>query len=176
MNVRSMMCAAALAVACIPAPVAAQVADPVMESLRPHYERAKEYLLASADQLSDDDLGFRPTAEVRSALALLAHIADSQHFFCSAALGESTPHETHFEREETQRERVIQALRESFGYCDQAYAQSDADVVLQMRAFGGDRPRLSALVLNTTHNWEHYGNIVTYMRIRGKVPPSSQPR
>jgi hypothetical protein len=27
---------------------------------------------------------------------------------------------------------------------------------------------------NATHDWEHYGNIVTYLRIKGMVPPSSQ--
>jgi uncharacterized damage-inducible protein DinB len=31
-------------------------------------------------------------------------------------------------------------------------------------------------VMNATHDNEHYGNIVTYMRIKGMVPPSSQPR
>jgi hypothetical protein len=27
---------------------------------------------------------------------------------------------------------------------------------------------------NAAHDWEHYGNIVTYMRVKGIVPPSSQ--
>jgi hypothetical protein len=29
---------------------------------------------------------------------------------------------------------------------------------------------------NTDHFMEHYGNLVTYMRINGLVPPSSAPR
>ena len=29
-------------------------------------------------------------------------------------------------------------------------------------------------MLNVTHNWEHYGNIVTYLRLKGQVPPSSK--
>jgi hypothetical protein len=29
---------------------------------------------------------------------------------------------------------------------------------------------------NIAHNMEHYGNLVTYMRIKGIVPPSSEPR
>jgi uncharacterized damage-inducible protein DinB len=40
----------------------------------------------------------------------------------------------------------------------------------------GDRAPLSILILNIGHNNEHYGNIVTYMRLKGLVPPSSQPR
>ena len=45
-----------------------------------------------------------------------------------------------------------------------------------IRLFGRDNTRLGALALNATHNAEHYGNLVTYMRSNGMVPPSSQPR
>ena len=38
----------------------------------------------------------------------------------------------------------------------------------------GDLPKLSALEFNTHHDFEHYGNIVTYMRLKGLVPPSSE--
>src|SRR5882762_3282777 len=37
-------------------------------------------------------------------------------------------------------------------------------------------PRMSLLVLNYGHNNDHYGNLVTYMRIRSIVPASSEPR
>jgi uncharacterized damage-inducible protein DinB len=29
------------------------------------------------------------------------------------------------------------------------------------------------LMFNTTHNEEHYGNLVVYMRLKGHVPPST---
>ena len=32
------------------------------------------------------------------------------------------------------------------------------------------------LIQNATHDSEHYGNIVTYLRLNGMVPPSSKPR
>jgi hypothetical protein len=35
--------------------------------------------------------------------------------------------------------------------------------------------RFYTLVLNTTHDNEHYGNVVTYLRMNGMVPPSSKP-
>ena len=31
----------------------------------------------------------------------------------------------------------------------------------------------AVLVFNTTHNNEHYGNMVVYMRLKGRVPPST---
>ena len=33
--------------------------------------------------------------------------------------------------------------------------------------------RGAILMFNTTHNNEHYGNIVVYMRLKGHVPPST---
>jgi uncharacterized damage-inducible protein DinB len=176
MKSRSLVQFVVIAVLGSPTVAAAQTADPVMASVRPSYERVKEYLLAAAEQMSAADLQFQPTPEVRSGLAILAHVADSQHFFCSAALGEAEPHETSFERTASTTDATLEALRESFSYCDRAYSQSDEQALEPIRAFGGSRPRLTRLLLNATHSWEHYGNIATYMRLRGLVPPSSQPR
>jgi hypothetical protein len=35
-------------------------------------------------------------------------------------------------------------------------------------------PKLLVLTMVTSHGWEHYGNLVTYMRLREIVPPSSE--
>ena len=43
-----------------------------------------------------------------------------------------------------------------------------------MKFFGHDSPKLSILAFNVAHNMEHYGNMITYLRIKGLVPPSSQ--
>jgi hypothetical protein len=44
---------------------------------------------------------------------------------------------------------------------------------LKKRA-GASPLSLGALNFNNVHNWEHYGNLVTYMRIKNVVPPSSE--
>ena len=38
----------------------------------------------------------------------------------------------------------------------------------------GKAPRAQALIMNSGHLNEHYGNLVTYMRIKGIVPPTSR--
>jgi len=38
------------------------------------------------------------------------------------------------------------------------------------------QPRLMVLAFNNSHLNEHYGNLVTYMRLKGIVPPSSEPK
>ena len=37
-------------------------------------------------------------------------------------------------------------------------------------------PSVTVLFFNSSHAWEHYGNVVTYLRLKGIVPPSSEPR
>lgn len=44
-----------------------------------------------------------------------------------------------------------------------------------MKFFGGDTPKLSVLSVNIAHSAEHYGNLITYMRLKNIVPPSSEP-
>ena len=41
--------------------------------------------------------------------------------------------------------------------------------------FGQQQSKLFALMMNASHDSEHYGNLVTYMRINKIVPPSSRP-
>ena len=40
--------------------------------------------------------------------------------------------------------------------------------------FGGDTPKLGVLNANAMHSIEHYGNLVTYMRMKNIVPPSTE--
>ena len=62
-------------------------------------------------------------------------------------------------------------------YCDAVYNDTtDANVNQLVTMLGPAKKqtsRGSVLVFNTTHNNEHYGNIVVYMRLKGRVPPST---
>jgi uncharacterized damage-inducible protein DinB len=151
--------------------------DPVMASTRPLYDQVKGYITRAADQMPEEHYPYRPTPEVRTFGELIAHIATTQYFFCAAALGEANPEPRDFEKGPTTRRVLTEGLQGSFKYCDRAYALSDAQVTKWQPIKGfGERAPLSILILNIGHNNEHYGNIVTYMRMKGLVPPSSQPR
>jgi uncharacterized damage-inducible protein DinB len=68
-------------------------------------------------------------------------------------------------------------LASAFAYCDKVYAgASDDTASVMVKGFWGEMPKLSVLDFNTAHDFEHYGNIVTYMRLKDIVPPSSEPR
>jgi hypothetical protein len=111
---------------------------------------------------------------VRSWGQLIGHGAGAQTLICAAALGEPAREEDEIERTRTSKADLVAALKASTEYCARAYSQTDKAAQGQTRLFGRQRTRLYALILNATHNGEHYGNIVTYLRMNGIVPPSSR--
>jgi hypothetical protein len=92
---------------------------------------------------------------------------------CSVILGESNP-PPDVEKSKTSKTDLVAAVKASYEYCGRAYAIPDADAGTMIQMFGRERTRLGGLLLNASHNWEHYGNLVTYLRMKGQVPPSSQ--
>ena len=134
------------------------------------------YVLLSAEQMPEADYSFKPVPTVRSFGQLIGHVAGSQNMFCAAALGETPKAEDDIEKSVTTKAGLVAALKASNEVCKRAYAQSDAQVGGMIKLFGADQSRMFALTLNAAHDGEHYGNLVTYMRIKGMVPPSSQPQ
>jgi uncharacterized damage-inducible protein DinB len=140
------------------------------------YTSAKNNIIRSAEKMPEENYSFKPTPEVRSYGQLLGHVADAQYAFCSAVLGKPNP-APGVEKTKTSKADLVQALNEAFAYCDQAYdGLTDAQAATMVKFFGAEQTKLTVLSFNTAHNNEHYGNIVTYLRIKGLVPPSSERR
>ena len=170
------LCVCALAAAAQPA---AQ-GNPITQALRSSWAEAKTNFRRSADVMPEANYGFKPVDSVRSYGAILAHVAGAAYEFCAAAKGEKTPHaEDEFEKSAKTKADIVKALDASIAYCDEVYKTLDDAKAAQMSAgaFGGPQgARAANLIGNTNHFNEHYGNIVTYLRINGLVPPSSQPQ
>jgi uncharacterized damage-inducible protein DinB len=149
-------------------------ANPGVDALRSMWETQSGYVLRAAEQMSEADYAFKPVATVRSFGQLIAHVAGAQYSMCASALGEAAKDEDEIEKSMTTKAQLVAALRASSEYCRRAYAQSDADAARTVEMYGAPRTRMWALAINATHDGEHYGNIITYMRMKGMVPPSSQ--
>ncbi|RMF64459.1 MAG: DinB family protein [Bacteroidetes bacterium] len=149
--------------------------NPVIQSLKAVHDIPVAHLMATAEMLDDALYAYRPTEEVRTAGQILAHVADAQFFFCSAARGEANPNDRNFEESALTKEEIIEALKAGFAYCDAVYAQMTDAEGARMRPLMGQEMAASAiLAFNTAHNYEHYGNLVTYLRMNRIVPPSSR--
>ncbi len=151
-------------------------ADPLVSVSKSIYAISKDDLLRSAEKIPDSLWAFQPTKDVRTVAQMFAHVADGQYEFCGvAAEGKSVSKD--IEKTRKTKPEIVAALNEAFAYCDAAYAKmTDANAAETFRFFGMSMTRLGAMDFNTAHNMEHYGNLVTYMRINGIVPPSSEPR
>jgi len=153
-------------------------ADPVSQSIREAWTSAKQNLVESAALMAEADYGFKPVTTVRTFGEIVAHVAGANYVFCSAAKGEKTPYsEDHFEKSAKTKAEIVKALGDSVAYCDAAYASltdRTAGAPVTMPFDMGSKPRSFALVSNAGHVQEHYGNLVTYFRIKGIVPPSSR--
>ena len=145
----------------------------MVETMKSSLDFVKGYIVQSAEQMPEANYAFKPTPEVRSFGQLVAHVADANYFFCSTLVGEANP-SPGIEKTKTSKADLVAALKASYEYCGRAYAIPDADTGTKLKLFGQEFTRAGALMINTTHNWEHYGNIVTYLRLKGQVPPSSK--
>ena len=130
----------------------------------------------AAEKMPEAEYAFKPDPASRSFGQILGHIADADYLFCSTVLGESSP-SPGIEKTKTTKAELRAALHDAFTYCNRAYdALTDAGANETIKAFGQERNKLGALWFNASHNLEHYGNVVVYMRLKGIVPPSSDPK
>jgi len=130
----------------------------------------------SAEKVPEENYSFKPTPEVRSFGQLIGHVADAQYLFCSAVKGDK-PTPMGIEKSKTSKADLIAALKEAVGYCTAVYDEmNDKAAAETVKFFGRDQTKLGVLSFNSIHNYEHYGNLVTYMRLKGIVPPSSEGR
>lgn len=116
-------------------------------------------ILAAAEMLKPYDLNFRPTAEVRSLRELITHIADVNNEICAAAKGEAKPVAL---ADSISRDELVAALKASFVSCDSA-VKGDSDAAQE------------GLGILAYHGGQHYGNLVTYLRLKGLRPPTADP-
>jgi uncharacterized damage-inducible protein DinB len=131
------------------------------------------FVAQALEQTPESLFTFKPTPEVRSLGALFAHVADGEHLFCSLALGEPMM-DSAVEKAKKTKAELIQALKDAAAHCEKAYGQTDAAGQIPASFFGQSVNRMFLLNMNGAHDYEHYGNIVTYLRLKGIVPPSSR--
>lgn len=159
-------------------PSAPPPANPISDGIRGQWNGVKRNIQRSADLMAAEGYDYRPVDGVRTFGEILAHVAGASYAICAAAKPEKTPFgEDHFEKTATTREAIIKATAEAIAYCDGVFtALTDASAGQMVQSpFGPNQmTRTAVLLLNIGHNNEHYGNLVTYLRMNGIVPPSSR--
>jgi len=168
-----------------PAAGAQMAASPITDSVKGYYENVRTWISKSAEMMAEKDYTFHPAtipaadkAEIRTFGGLIGHVAQENFTFCAAAVGAKQPAGTETIDKKTAKADLQKALADSFAYCDRTWAgtnDKNASSPTELPFGLGKSTRLGTLVFNTTHDSEHYGNMVTYLRAKGLVPPSSAP-
>ena len=145
---------------------------------RTMHNSIRRNLSEAASAMSAEDYAFKPTTGVRSFGEVIGHLINANYLMCAQATGETSPGTQNYEQV-TDRAALIKALNDSLAFCDaRCTATTDANFSQPAKVTGpggrtADTTRGQVLMFNTTHNNEHYGNVVVYMRLRGKIPPST---
>jgi uncharacterized damage-inducible protein DinB len=126
--------------------------------LRRSFGEVSGNVTKAAELVPADKYTYRPAASVRTFGQLIAHIADSYNYYCANAAGRSVEWSDPIEKGSTTKAVLTARLKQSLETCTAAYAATG---------------KAGALIDNIAHTNLHYGNIITYMRMLGLVPPSS---
>ncbi len=147
---------------------------PHVAILKTQAETIRSLVLRTAEKVPENLYEFKPTPDVRSLGGVIGHVADGNNLLCSMANGDK-PAPNPVNEKKTTRADLVAALKASFEACDKVFAATtDANAATPVDFFGQKQTRLGMLAFTNSHMWEHYGNLVTYMRLKNIVPPSSE--
>jgi uncharacterized damage-inducible protein DinB len=146
-------------------------------SLKAMHASIRRNLADAAAAMPAEEYSFKPTPQVRSFAELVGHVINGNQYFCSQARGDKPTFGGDYSKT-TDKAVLVTALNEALASCDVVYdATTDANVNQAVGVQGRGRTQATTrglvLMFNTTHNNEHYGNLVVYMRLKNIVPPST---
>ena len=149
-------------------------ANPITLSEKGLYSFLSNAVVRAAEKMPEENYSFKPTPEVRSFGQLVGHVSDANYMFCSQASGEANPMKD-IEKTKTSKADLVSAIKDAVAYCNKTFdSMTDAKGSQMVKFANFNMARLTLLSLNTAHTDEHYGNMVTYLRLKGIVPPTSE--
>src|ERR1700722_13339934 len=154
-----------------PAP-AAPPTNPITASERGFYSFVRNAALGAAQKMPEENYSFKPPPDVRSFGQLVGHVADASYAYCSQAGGEANTSKDI--EKTTSKADLLAGLKDAVAYCNNAFdGMTDAKGSQMVKFMNFDLAKLTLFSSNTAHTDEHYGNMVTYLRLNGIVPPTS---
>lgn len=156
---------------------AGQVLDELMSN-------AEKEIVPAADAMPEDKYAFAPTngefKGVRSFAGQVKHLSAANYQLAARILGEKPPHD---EQNETapdsvqSKEQIVEYLKGSFAYLHTAVASiNDKSLSDPIAGTKGtwQRSRIGLATDAVAHSYDHYGQMVEYLRMNGIVPPASR--
>jgi len=146
----------------------------------------EKVIVSAADAMPADKYGFAPTdgqfKGVRTFGQMVKHLSSTNYMLAAAALGEEPPadagDEIGPEAVRTKAE-ILNYLKDSFAYLDKAIEAIGQKTAVKSSTISPlkstEATRLALAVESLVHAFDHYGQMVEYLRMNGVVPPASRP-
>ena len=147
---------------------------------------AEREFISAAEAMPDDKYSYAPTSGefkgVRTFALEVRHVATVNYEFGAIILGEKCPVELGAEENGADtlktKDDIVKYTKDSFAYLHKALdALNDQNLVTSMpNPFGGKNPvtRLGMALIAVSHPYDHYGQMVEYLRSNNIVPPASR--
>ena len=163
-----------LALSVLPRLAAAQDA-PVSRAFRDEATSASKNLQAAADVMPADKYGYKPTPAQMSFGDIVAHLVEGNDYLCGSISGMKAPARAKVTGASSKAE-LTGELKESFAFCDQAFAKlDDAKLGEQLPFFGGKTKSRATVMFVTVGDWaDHYSQSANYLRLNGLLPPTAK--
>lgn len=156
----------------------------VMQILDSSVHNLEREFVSAAEAMPEDKFGFAPTngefKGVRTFAEQIKHVAAVNYELAAAILQEKPPVEINDEMGPaaiSTKADILKYLNESFAYVHKAIATiNEKNLADPLRSpFGeGSVTRLGLATSVSSHGFDHYGQMVEYLRMNGIVPPASR--
>jgi DinB superfamily len=162
-----------------------QPAPTIASTVDAHITAVEKLVVDAAEAMPDDKFNFSPASlnlpgsaynGVRTFSVEVRHIAASNYFLWSPLTGDKLPDglkDGNGPESLKTKADIIQFLKDSFALGHKAAATLTADNMLQ-NAPGSKNSRLHRAEFAVAHAYDHYGQMVEYLRMNGIVPPASR--
>ena len=182
MNKVNWLLGAALLLACCS--VASAKDGTIATVLDKNLGNVEKEFVSAAEAMPEEKYTFAPTEGefkgVRSFAAQVKHVAAVNYVIAAAVLGEKPPVDTAGEsgpESMTSKADIVKFLKDSYVYAHKAVASiNESNAVAPIKnPFGeGNTTRLNMGTVFAWHGFDHYGQMVVYLRMNGIVPPASR--
>jgi uncharacterized damage-inducible protein DinB len=146
---------------------------------------AEHDFVPAAEAMPEDKYSFAPTngefKGVRTFAEQIKHVSAANYMFGASILGEKPPVDLGGENGPESlksKAEIVKFMKDSFAYLHKALASvTEKNQLDQIESpFGMKAARLSLASFSTAHPFDHYGQMVEYLRMNGLVPPASRPQ
>jgi hypothetical protein len=143
--------------------------------------RVERTLVRTADAMPERKFSFAPTSEgfkgVRTFGEMVKHVAGSNYGMAAAILQEKIPAEVEnsFDSMNSKAD-IMKLLKDSFAYLHKALSSiNDKNETELIKSPDSEKP-LPRLEVADLALWQHYGQLVEYLRMNAIIPPASRPQ